>query len=89
MPTGDAARWLRLESEGRGNLFGLREVFWIVMHRPDIHHDNRIFRNKVSFIPIIFSDIMVVSKFVRWTPAQCFLPLVIALRRRTLTIARM
>ena len=43
---------------------GLREVFRIVMQCPDVHHDDRVLRNKVPLIPIIFSDIMIVSEFI-------------------------
>jgi len=57
------------------DLLGLGEVFRIIMHRPNIHHNNGVFRNKISFIPIVFRHIMVMSKLIGGSPSQCFLAL--------------
>ena len=44
-----------------------------VMNRPPIRHYDGVLGDEESIIPVILSQIMVVSELVYWSPAKDFL----------------
>ena len=57
----------------RGNLVGFGEFFFVVVHCPEVHHDDSIFGYKVALIPIVLDDEMVLAHFVDGSPSERFL----------------
>lgn len=52
---------------------GFGELFFVVVHCPEIHHDDGILGDEIAFIPIILNDEMVLSHLVDGSPSQGFL----------------
>ena len=69
----------------------VREISFVIMNCPPVRHYDRVLGDEEPIIPIILSQVMVVSKLVNWSPAKDFLA-VSSVRRRTgvtLMMARM
>jgi len=59
----------------------VREISFVVMNCPPIRHYDGVLGDEESIIPIILSQIMVVSELVYWSPAKDFL-VISPVRRR-------
>jgi len=43
------------------DLFGFGEVLGVIMQGPEIHHDDGVFGDEHAFVPIVLSDIVVLT----------------------------
>ena len=53
-------------------IIGVGVTFFVVMDCPPIKHDDRVFRKEMSFIPIVFNEMVVHSKFIGGSPSEQF-----------------
>jgi hypothetical protein len=44
------------------------------MKGPHIDHNDCVLRYKIPLIPIILNNIVILAKFIYWTPSEDFLP---------------
>ena len=56
----------------RGDLFWFGVVFFVVPQRPLIDHNDGVFGDKVSLVPVVLCDVVVCAEFIRGTPAESF-----------------
>lgn len=61
-------------SRGRGGyFFGFGEFFGVIVECPEIEHDDCVFGDKVTFVPVVLDDGVVLAEFIDRSPSECFL----------------